>query len=61
VVPHLTVTDGQPAPVMDAAAERVRPFLPITARVRALRLLVGRPSPGAWRTVAEFPLPAGGA
>lgn len=61
VVPHLTVTDGQPAPVMDAAAERVRPFLPITARVRAVRLLVGRPSPGAWRTVAEFPLPVGGA
>ena len=63
VVPHLTVTDGQPAELMDAAAAQVRPWLPIPARVEAVRLIVGRPEPDAWRTVAEFPLPlqAGGA
>jgi 2'-5' RNA ligase superfamily protein len=59
VVPHLTVTDGQPPAVMDAAAERVRPWLPITARPRAVRLMVGRREPDAWQTVAEFPLSAG--
>jgi hypothetical protein len=61
VVPHLTVTDGQTAEVMDAAAARVRPLLPITARIQSVRLLVGRPEPDAWRTIAEFPLRAGGA
>lgn len=56
VVPHLTVTDGQPPEVMAAADEQVRPWLPIRAPVGAVRLLVGRPAPDAWRTVAEFPL-----
>jgi 2'-5' RNA ligase len=59
VVPHLTVTDGRPPAVMDAAEARLRPWLPIPVRVRAVRLLVGRPEPDAWRTVAEFPLSAG--
>jgi hypothetical protein len=59
VVPHLTVTDGQLPEVMDAAAEQVRPWLPITARPRAVRLMVGRREPDTWRTVGEFPLPAG--
>jgi len=59
VIPHLTVTDGQPPEVMDAAADRVRPWLPIAARVRAVRLMVGCPEPDAWQTVAEFPLAAG--
>lgn len=58
VVPHLTVTVGQPPEVMGAAAERVRPWLPIAARVDAVRLLVGRPDRDGWRTVAEFPLSA---
>jgi hypothetical protein len=57
VVPHLTVTDGQPPEVMDAAAGRVRPWLPIAARVGAVQLLVGRSDREAWHTVAEFPLP----
>jgi hypothetical protein len=61
VVPHLTVTDRQPPAVMAAADEQVRPWLPIRARVRAVRLLTGRPEPDAWRTVAEFPLPVGAA
>jgi hypothetical protein len=56
VVPHLTVTDRQPPEVMAAADQRVRPWLPIAARVGAVRLLVGSPAPGAWRTVAQFPL-----
>jgi hypothetical protein len=56
VVPHLTVTDRQPPAVMAAADEQVRPWLPVPARVRAVRLLTGRPAPGAWRTVADFPL-----
>jgi hypothetical protein len=59
VIPHLTVTDGQPPEVMDAAADRVRPWLPIAARVGAVRLMVGCPEPDAWQTVAEFPLSAG--
>jgi 2'-5' RNA ligase superfamily len=59
VVPHLTITDGRPPAVMDAAAARVRRWLPIAARISAVRLLAGRPEPDAWRTVAEFPLSAG--
>jgi hypothetical protein len=59
VVPHLTVTDRQPPAVMAAADEQVRPWLPIRARVGAVRLLTGRPEPDAWRTVARFPLGSG--
>ena len=60
VVPHLTVADRQPPAVLRAAQDRVRPLLPISARVRSVRLIAGPPEPGgSWRTVAEFPLPAG--
>jgi hypothetical protein len=60
VVPHLTVADGQPPAVLRSAQDRVRPLLPVVARVRSVRLIAGRPEPGdSWRTVAEFPLSAG--
>jgi hypothetical protein len=59
VIPHLTVTDGQPPEVMETAAGRVAPWLPIRARVRSVRLITGRPQPDSWQTVAEFPLSGG--
>ncbi len=38
-IPHLTIAQGQPDPVLDAVAERLRPLLPIPFRVDALHLL----------------------
>jgi hypothetical protein len=37
----------------------VRAQLPIRAQVSQVWLMTRRPSPGGWRTVAEFPLAAG--
>jgi 2'-5' RNA ligase len=57
VVPHLTVGDGHPKPVLDAAAAEVEARLPIRTSVDAVRLIAGRPEPGgSWRTLTEFPL-----
>lgn len=62
VVPHLTIghTGGEQA--LGAAAESVRPWLPIEAVAAEVILMAGpRPGtpdtpPGQWRTVAAFPL-----
>jgi hypothetical protein len=62
VIPHLTIghTGGQQA--LRAAAEAVRPCLPIEATAAEVILMAGpRPGtpdtpPGQWRTVAAFPL-----
>ena len=61
-VPHLTVGHlGSPAELR-AAAEAVRPLLPITAEAAEVTLMTGpepgRRSgpPGRWETVASFPL-----
>jgi 2'-5' RNA ligase len=61
-VPHLTVGQrGEPGELR-AAAEAVRPLLPITARATEVTLMAGpepgRNSgpPGQWRTVTSFPL-----
>ena len=67
VVPHLTVghdSADQPADPAElrAAAEAVRPLLPIAAEATEVILMTGpRPGrapgpPGRWRTVAAFPL-----
>ena len=57
VVPHLTVGDRQPRPVLDAAAARVAPHLPIEAHAESVLLIAGRPEPGGgWHPVAELPL-----
>jgi hypothetical protein len=61
-VPHLTIGHrGEPAELR-AAAEAVRPLLPIAAKATEVTLMAG-PEPGAhpgppgqWRTVASFPL-----
>jgi hypothetical protein len=61
-VPHLTVGQrGEPAELR-AAAEAVRPLLPIMAEATEVTLMAG-PKPGPpsgppdqWRTVASFPL-----
>lgn len=59
VVPHLTVGQrGEPAELR-AAAEAVRPLLPITAEATQVTLMAGPdPSrqPGRWHTMASFPL-----
>jgi 2'-5' RNA ligase len=62
VVPHLTIGQaGDPAPLR-AAAEAVRPLLPIATTAADVILMTGpRPgrssgSPGQWRHVASFPL-----
>ena len=61
-VPHLTVGHrGEPAELR-AAAEAVRPLLPIMAEATEVTLMAGPepglPSgpPGRWHTVASFPL-----
>jgi hypothetical protein len=61
-VPHLTIGHlGGPAQLL-AAAEAVRPQLPIAAEATQVSLLAGpdpgRPSgsPGQWRRIAAFPL-----
>jgi hypothetical protein len=61
-VPHLTIGQiGAPAE-LSAAAEAVRPLLPITTEATEVTLMTGpepgpqpRP-PGRWSTVASFPL-----
>lgn len=56
--PHLTVgyrTYASLAALRDAA-ERIRPHLPVDARVDRLHLLAGSRTPGSWRTIAELPL-----
>lgn len=62
VVPHLTVGDRQPRPVLDAAAAQVAPHLPIRADAETVRLIAGRPEPGGgWHSIADLPLgPADG-
>jgi 2'-5' RNA ligase len=62
VVPHLTIGQGGDPAALQAAAEAVRPLLPIAAAATEVTLMVGpkpeRPpgSPGNWRRVASFPL-----
>jgi 2'-5' RNA ligase len=62
VVPHLTIGhDADPA-VLRAAAEEVRPHLPISARATGVTLIAGptpgnpETPPGQWRNIAAFPL-----
>jgi 2'-5' RNA ligase len=61
VLPHLTIGHlGGPAGLR-AAADAVRPLLPITTEATEVTLMAGPPPgrsgpPGQWRTVASFPL-----
>ena len=65
VVPHLTVGQGDGLAELRAAAEAVRPLLPIAAEATEVTLMTGpdprrqpgQPGqPGRWQTVASFPL-----
>ncbi|WP_433290852.1 2'-5' RNA ligase family protein [Actinoplanes sp. CA-030573] len=57
VVPHLTIGEGHPVEELTAAGEAILPYLPIHARVDAVRLITGREEPGgSWLTRAVFPL-----
>jgi 2'-5' RNA ligase len=62
VVPHLTIGQADDQAELRAAAEAVRPLLPIAAEATEVTLLTGpnprrQPgSPGEWQTVATFPL-----
>jgi len=62
VIPHLTIGQEGDLTALRAAAESVRPYLPIEAAAAEITLMVG-PSPGApgappgrWRALAAFPL-----
>jgi len=62
VVPHLTIGHVGGPQALRAAAESVRPCLPIEATATEVILMAGpRPGtpdtpPGQWRTIAAFPL-----
>jgi len=62
VVPHLTIGHVGGPQALRAAAESVRPCLPIDATAAEVILMAGPRSgtpgtpPGQWRTVAAFPL-----
>jgi hypothetical protein len=65
VIPHLTVGDTGGPQALQAAAESVRPCLPIEAVATEVTLMAG-PRPGTpgtpphqWRTIAAFPLADG--
>ena len=56
--PHLTIGERRLGSTAEltAAEDAVRAHLPIRALVDRAVLLAGRPEPGTWRRVAEFPL-----
>jgi 2'-5' RNA ligase len=62
VIPHLTIGHVGGPQALGAAAESVRPCLPIEAVAMEIILMAGpRPGipgtpPGQWRTIATFPL-----
>jgi hypothetical protein len=62
VVPHLTVGDQGGLPALRAAADAVRPLLPVEAVAAEVALMAGPPpgnpaaAPGQWRRLASFPL-----
>jgi 2'-5' RNA ligase len=55
-VPHLTVGHDAPVEVLRAAADAIRPQLPIRAQVTTVQLIQGSAEPDSWHTVADFPL-----
>lgn len=62
VVPHLTIGDRGGPSALRAAADAVRPWLPVDARASEVALMAGPPpgnpavAPGQWRLLASFPL-----
>jgi 2'-5' RNA ligase len=57
-VPHLTVGHDAPVEVLRAAAEAIRPLLPIRARITTVHLMQGSRAAASWHTVAALPLAA---
>jgi len=55
-VPHLTIGQDAPRPVLAAAAAAVTAHLPIRATVSSVRLIAGAAEANAWQTVCELPL-----
>jgi 2'-5' RNA ligase len=62
VVPHLTIGHQGGAPALRAAADAVRPHLPVDAAATEITLMAG-PAPGTppgqWHQLAAFPLADG--
>lgn len=56
--PHLTVGHDAPVDVLRAAADAIRPLLPIQARVTTAQLMRGSPTAGGWHAVTALPLAA---
>jgi 2'-5' RNA ligase len=56
VVPHLTVGQGHPRPVLAAAERDVTPHLPITGRAGEVTVLVQAGPGGRWSRRATVPL-----
>jgi 2'-5' RNA ligase len=57
-IPHVTIGDDAPVEVLQAAADVVRPLLPIRARITTALLMQGAPVAGTWHAVAALPLAA---
>jgi hypothetical protein len=59
VIPHLTVGQGAPLPVLRTVAEEVAAYLPIPMRVSIATLILGSDEPDSWHAAAELPLADG--
>lgn len=56
VIPHVTIGDGGHAELLRAAANAIRPRLPLTSRVASLSLMEGSTQPGSWHVVERVAL-----
>jgi 2'-5' RNA ligase len=56
LTPHVTVGQDAPVDVLQAAADAVRPGLPISTRATAVTLMTGGTESASWRVHAKFPL-----
>ena len=56
VIPHVTIGDGGHVELLRAAANAIRPWLPLETTVAALTLMEGSTEPGSWRVVERVAL-----
>jgi hypothetical protein len=56
LIPHLTIGHAAPVEALRAAAEAVKPHLPIEAYIRSALIIRGSNAPQSWQTVAELSL-----
>jgi hypothetical protein len=56
VIPHVTIGDGGDVELLRAAANAIRPRLPLETSVAALTLMEGSTEPGSWHVVERVAL-----